>query len=69
MPEQASSANPGGQMCPGLTKLDYFAAMAMQGFLSHEGTRGMSQALAQKAYELAKHMIEEAKRQSQAATS
>lgn len=47
---------------PHLTKLDYFAAMALQGFLSHEGTRGMSQALAQKAFELARHMVEESKR-------
>jgi hypothetical protein len=46
----------------GLSRLDFFAAMALQGFLSHEGTRGMSQALAQKAFELAKHMVEESKK-------
>jgi hypothetical protein len=50
------------KVSPAITRLDYFAAMALQGFLSHEGTRGMSQALAVKAYELAKHMVEEAKR-------
>jgi len=58
----AETASPVESHCPALTKLEYFAAMALQGFLSHEGTRGMSHALAQKAFELAKHMVEESKR-------
>lgn len=61
-PISIGSQNTYGYTGLGLTKLEYFAAMAMQGIRSNNSLNGNDNELAQAAFDIAEAMLKESEK-------